>query len=88
MTDIELATCPKTKNLPPAMFKALCVLKAKSVEGKIENFTIRGLAREWENSPELNMPSSKNKVKEILRVLEKEGLIKNNTKTDILTLLI
>lgn len=88
MTEIELATHEKTKGLHPDMFKAYCLLKAKAVNGQIEKFTIRGLAREWQENKELNMPSSKNRVKAILRDLEEKGLIENNIKTDILLILL
>jgi flagellar biosynthesis component FlhA len=80
----ELLSNEKIKNLPSNAFKAYLVLLNDAKNGKIENFTIRGLTREWTETKNLNLVTSKNSVKDIIRILESLNLIENNQKTKTL----
>ena len=74
----------KTKGLSGNAFKAYYVLLSEAKENKIENFTLLGLAKKWEEDKELNMVSSKNTVKAVIRELEELGLVENDQENWIL----
>jgi len=74
----------KTKGLSGNAFKAYYVLLSEAKDNKIENFTLLGLAKKWEDDKELNMVSSKNTVKAVIRELEELGLVENDQKNWIL----
>lgn len=77
----KLLSNPKISALSGNEFKAYCILLNKSKKGIIENFTIKGITREWqENSSSLNISKSKTTIKNIIRELELLGLIKNDMK--------
>lgn len=82
----KLLSNPKVLSLSGNSFKTYCVLLNKSKNGKIENFTIKGLTREWQENTELNLSTSKTTIKNIIRELEKLGLIKNNMTSKVLIL--
>lgn len=69
---------PKTKGLSGNAFKAYYVLLSEAKDNKIEKFTLLGLAKKWEEDKELNMVSSKNTVKAVIRELEELGLVEND----------
>lgn len=74
----------KTKGLSGNAFKAYYVLLSEAKENKIENFTLLGLAKKWEEDKELNMVSSKNTVKAVIRELEELGLVENDQENWVL----
>ena len=80
----DLLQNTKIMQLSGNAFKAYCVLLGESQDGVIDNFSIRGTLRDWQNTPELNLSTSKNAVKLIIRELEKIGLIETNLKLKIL----
>lgn len=89
MTLFELIKHPTLKKLKPNEFKAFFLLIEKATDNKIEQFTIRGLVREWtEQKDKINMPTGKNTIKEILRTLEKENIIKYDEENNLLLILI
>lgn len=80
----ELLEDKRIRGLSPTAFKAYCVLLEKSgSDKKIINFSIRGQAKEWQSDLSLNLISSKNTMKRILKELQDNKLIKTekNKKT-------
>lgn len=66
----------KVRKLKPSSFMAYCVLIEKSGDSKIlTKFSIRGLAREWEEDKNLGLVKNKDTVKSILTELEDAKLI-------------
>lgn len=80
----NLLSNKKTKGLSGNAFKAYYVLLSEAKDNKIENFTLLGLAKKWEQDKELNMISSKNTVKAVIRELEELGLVENDQENWIL----
>jgi hypothetical protein len=88
MTIKELLADPRIRGLKPSAFKAFCVLIEKAGKEKLINqFSIRGQAREWMLDKNLNLVSSKDTVKNILNELEQAKLIKVNLEKKEITLL-
>jgi hypothetical protein len=70
MDIFDLMNHPIISKLPGSEFKAFVLLKSQAVDGHIDGFTIRGTQREWlEKEEEYNLPTSKTKVKDIIRNL-------------------
>lgn len=68
---------PRIRKLKPSAFMAYCVLIEKAGESKeIPKFSIRGLAREWEEDKNLGLIKNKDTVKVVLTELEESKLIK------------
>ena len=66
-----LLSNPRIRKLKPSSFMAYCVLMEKAGESKqISKFSIRGLAREWEEDNNLGLIKNKDTVKVVLTELE------------------
>lgn len=77
----ELLENPRIAQLSPISFKAYLYLKQKAGESKIiNNFSIRGQAKEWKNDLNMNLTNNKITMKKILNELESFFLIKHNIK--------
>lgn len=69
----------KLKNLSPNSFKAYLYLLNESGEKNIiKNFTILGKTKEWAEDKNMNLISSKNTMKKILKELQINGLVLHN----------
>lgn len=70
MDIFDLMNHPIISKLPGPEFKAFVLLKTQAIDGYIDGFTIRGTQREWlAKKEDYNLPTSKDKVKEIIRNL-------------------
>ena len=83
-----LLSNPRVRKLKPSAFMAYCVLLDKVGESKqIHKFSIRGLAREWEEDNNLGLIKNKDTVKVVLTELEEAKLIKVDLEKRILKIL-
>ena len=84
----NLLANPRVRKLKPSAFMAYCVLIEKAGDEKtINKFSIRGLAREWEEDNNLGLIKNKDTVKVVLTELEDAKLIKVDLKTKTLKII-
>lgn len=67
----------KVRQLKPSAFMVLCLLIQKAgLSREIKKFSIRGLAKEWEEDKNLGVVTNKDTIRMILNELDESKLIK------------
>lgn len=84
----EVLNDPKFRNLKPQILKAYFVLLEKAGESRtITGFSIRKLAKEWEEKSELKLTSNKDMVSQLIKEMEELKLVKVDFDKKILAVL-